>query len=140
MAAFETTQTLWNSLNNGLFDRVYENDTRPRRMLRSTLKHEASKGASVNCRLAQKLFLMVGRDFMGVNDDIVEMATKIVSDANDIKTEMEKAKLWWREPIMPRYDSRVDPQVWEDIMDQVKFKDPEEEKEDDEEEEEEEEE
>lgn len=97
-AAFDSAKTLYDSLNGGLFDRHFEGDTPVQRRSRSGLKHEVAKAASVNCHLAQELFMLIGRDMVGKYPQFVELAIERVALAKDMEDKLKAAELWWREP------------------------------------------
>lgn len=64
------------------------------------LKVLVAKAATVNCRLAKKLFLLMGREYMVAdpNSPEVEEATERLGDANGIEIKLKNAGLWSPDP------------------------------------------
>ena len=85
-AAFNAAETLCEDLLSGKFD--LEGDTSQQRRQRSGIKHEAMKAASVNCRLAQEIYMLIGRDMGGRNgrlEQYAEEATELVGEAKGLE-------------------------------------------------------
>lgn len=61
------------------------------------LKGQVMKAASVNCRLAQHLFILMDKDFSALNPTRweVEQAVEELAAANDVGTDLVKINNYW---------------------------------------------
>lgn len=86
------------------FDPItFDGDTVDQSNIRLTIKGEAMKADSVNCRLAQQLFILMGRDLSALSPNRweVKKAVEELAAAYDVETELRGNELWWTDPETP---------------------------------------